>query len=223
MRIFVALILSVALSVSLHAQEKEMETVDENEEKRGFRKENLFTGGGIQLSFSGSTFIGGARPGLGYSINKWLDAGGGINFTYFSNRHITYYSPGTGLYYSSDDKLRQTLFGPGVFARVYPVKFLFLQAQGEMNFISQKIIYAANYPSEKTNYNVPSLLVGAGYCNGREGVGNLFYYLSLMVDVIKDRNSPYVEQISNGKVNMLPIIRAGLQIPLFQGRRNGFR
>lgn len=219
MKNVIVLVLACFLSINLFAQEKEMEAVNESDEKKGFKMENLFTGGGIQLSFSGSTFIAGASPVLGYSINKWLDAGVVVNFTYYSNRHITYYSPGTGLYYSSDDKLRQTLFGPGAFVKVYPVKFLFLQAQGEINFISQKIIYADNFPTEKTKYNVPSLLVGAGYCNGRQGVGDLFYYISLLVDVVKDRNSPYVEQISNGKVNILPIIRAGLQIPLFQGKR----
>lgn len=219
MKNVIVLVLACFLSINLFAQEKEMETVNESDEKKGFKMENLFTGGGIQLSFSGSTFIAGASPVLGYSINKWLDAGVVVNFTYYSNRHITYYSPGTGLYYSSDDKLRQTLFGPGAFVKVYPVKFLFLQAQGEINFISQKIIYADNFPTEKTKYNVPSLLVGAGYCNGRQGVGDLFYYISLLVDVAKDKNSPYVEQISNGKVNILPIIRAGLQIPLFQGKR----
>ena len=219
MKNIIVLVLACFLSINLFAQEKEMETVNESDEKKGFKMENLFTGGGIQLSFAGSTFIAGASPVLGYSINKWLDAGVVVNFTYYSNRHITYYSPGTGLYYTSDDKLRQTLFGPGAFVKVYPVKFLFLQAQGEINFISQKIIYADNFPTEKTKYNVPSLLVGAGYCNGRQGVGDLFYYISLLVDVVKDRNSPYVEQISNGKVNILPIIRAGLQIPLFQGKR----
>jgi len=219
MKNVIVLVLACFLSINLFAQEKEMEAVNESDEKKGFKMENLFTGGGIQLSFSGSTFIAGASPVLGYSINKWLDAGVVVNFTYYSNRHITYYSPGTGLYYTSDDKLRQTLFGPGAFVKVYPVKFLFLQAQGEINFISQKIIYADNFPTEKTKYNVPSLLVGAGYCNGRQGVGDLFYYISLLVDVAKDKNSPYVEQISNGKVNILPIIRAGLQIPLFQGKR----
>ena len=159
MKNVIVLVLACFLSINLFAQEKEMEAVNESDEKKGFKMENLFTGGGIQLSFSGSTFIAGASPVLGYSINKWLDAGVVVNFTYYSNRHITYYSPGTGLYYTSDDKLRQTLFGPGAFVKVYPVKFLFLQAQGEINFISQKIIYADNFPTEKTKYNVHSLLV----------------------------------------------------------------
>lgn len=225
MKHVIALALISLLAINTYGQEEDVElkntkVSEDQEQKSGFKKENLFTGGGIQLSIANSTFIIGASPVLGYSINKWFDAGIVVNFTYYSNRHLTYYSPSTGLYYSSDDKLRQTVFGPGTFIKIYPLKFLFIQAQGEVNFISQKIIYADNFPSEKTSYSVPSLLVGAGYCSGRQGVGDLFYYVSLLFDVAKNGNSPYVEQVSNGKVNVLPIIRAGLQVPLFQGRKN---
>lgn len=196
----------------------EKENDDEN--KGGFKKENLFTGGGITLSFSNYTTVLGASPVFGYSINRWLDAGIVFNFNYASNRHITYYDPINRLYYVSDDKLRQTIFGPGIFARAYPLNFLFVQVQGEQNFINQKIIYDNAAPSLKNSVSATSLLVGAGYCNGRQGTGDLFYYLSIMVDVAKDRNSPYLEETSSGNLNILPIIRAGLQVPLFQGKRN---
>lgn len=220
-KIFVLIVISF-FTVNMNAQEKKTEKEEETAEetpRSGFKKENLFTGGGIQLSLSSSTFIIGASPVLGYSINKWLDAGILLNFTYYSNRHVTYYSRGTGLYYISDDKLKQTVLGPGIFAKFYPLKFLFIQAQGELNFISERFIYANGQPTDKTNYTVPSLLVGAGYCSGRQGIGDLYYYVSLLFDVAQNSNSPYVEQILNGKVNVLPILRAGLQIPLFQGKR----
>lgn len=191
---------------------------EKNEEKKGgFKKDHLFTGGGITLSFSGNTFVAGASPVFGYSINKWLDAGVLFNFVYGSNRHVLYYDPYYGYYYS-DDKQRQTTYGPGAFVKFYPLKFLFVQAQVEQNFIRDKFIYADGSPSEVSNVSAPSLLLGVGYANGRESVGDLFYYISVAVDVIKDRNSPYVEVLSNNKVNLLPIIRAGLQVPLFQGK-----
>jgi hypothetical protein len=161
----------------------------------------------------------GASPVFGYSLNKWLDAGIVVNFNYSSNRHATYYDPGTFTYYYSDDKLKQTIWGPGVFVRAYPVKFLFVQVQGEENFMSQKLIFADGSPTQQIKFSAASCLVGAGYCNGREGMGSVFYYVSIMADVAKNKNSPYVEQLSNGKVNVLPIIRAGIQVPLFQGRR----
>lgn len=199
---------------------QEEKTEDTGEKKGGFHKENLFTGGGLTVSFSSYSTVLGAAPVFGYSINKWLDAGIVLNFTYSADRHLTYYVPSTGQYVYSDDKLRQTIYGPGAFVRVYPVKFLFLQAQGEFNFMNQRIIYADNSPDDREHLTAGSFLVGGGYCNGREGTRSLFYYVSILADVARNRNSPYVERLSNGRVNILPIIRAGLQVPLFQGKNN---
>lgn len=221
MKKFIIALLLMNVALAVHAQEEEKDTP---ENKGGFKKENLFTGGGLTLSFSNYTTVLGANPVFGYSINKWLDAGIVINFNYGSNRHVTYYitapPPNPGYYYVSDDKLRQTVFGPGAFVRAYPLNFLFAQVQVEHNFIKQKIIYDNGDPSTKINLSATSLLLGAGYCNGREGTGSLFYYVSLMVDVARNKNSPYTEVTESGYVNMVPIIRAGLQIPLFQGNRN---
>lgn len=211
---------AVLLVVGMCKANAQDEPSEEQEIRKGFKKENLFTGGSIVASFSNYTTVVGASPIFGYTINKWLDAGIVFNFTYSSNRHVTYYNPSTGTYYISDDKLRQTIFGPGAFVKFYPVKFLFVQVQGEQNFMSQKLIFDNGAPTEKDKLSAASLLLGAGYCNGREGPGNLFYYVSIMFDVAKNRNSPYVEQLSSGRVNVLPIIRAGLQVPLFQGKRN---
>ena len=140
----------------------------ETEEKTGkFRKENLFTGGSLVLSFSSYTTVLGGSPVLGYSINKWLDAGVQVNFTYSSNRHAMYYNSNTGQYFYSDDKLKQTTYGGGAFLKIYPVNFLFLQAQGEYNSTSVKLIPANGGTTEKSKTSAPSFLVGAGYCNGR--------------------------------------------------------
>lgn len=190
------------------------------EEKGGFKKENLFTGGSITLSFSNNGSVLGASPVLGYSITNWLDAGLVFNYIYNSVRHVTYYDQSSGSYYYSDDKLRQSTFGPGAFIKVYPVKFLFLQGQYEHNFIRQKLIYDNGSPSQKYKTDAGSVLVGGGYCSGREGGRNLFYYVSILFDVKKDPNSPYVEETKNGNINVLPIIRAGIQVPLFQGKRS---
>lgn len=193
----------------------------EDEQNTGkFKKENLFTGGSLVLSFSSYTTVLGGSPVFGYSINKWLDAGVQVNFTYSSNRHATYYNPNTGQYFFSDDKLKQTTYGGGAFLKIYPINFLFLQAQGEYNSTAVKLIPANGGASEKSKTNAPSFLVGAGYCNGRQGVGSLFYYVSILADIAKDKDSPYTEITASGTVNVLPIIRAGLQIPLFQGRGN---
>ena len=222
-KVFFVLSLSAIVS-STNAQftrkwkkvEKEKQETDEK--KGGFKKENLFTGGGIMLSFSNYTTVLGASPVFGYSFNKWIDAGIVLNFNYASDRHVAIYDQNTGLYFYSDDKERQTIFGPGAFVKIYPVKFLFFQVQQEENFIVQKYIPADGSPSYRNNFDAPSLLLGGGYCSGRQDKGSIFYYVSIMADVTKNSNSPYVEQLSDGSVNVLPIIRAGLQVPLFQGK-----
>ena len=161
----------------------------------------------------------GASPVFGYSITRWLDAGIVANFIYNSVRHVTYYSPGTGQYFYSDDKLRQTTYGPGAFVKIYPVKFLFIHAQVEHNFINQKLIFDDGSPTEKEKTSANSILLGGGYSSGRENAGDMFYYVSVLFDVNKDPKSPYVEQTGSGSINVLPIIRAGIQVPLFQGKR----
>ncbi len=179
---------------------------------KGFKKDHLFTGGGITLSFSSNGSVLGASPVLGYRITKWLDAGVVLNFIYATQRHYAVYS--------YDDKLKQTIIGPGAFLKIYPINFLFVQAQVEKNFMRQTLIPDdAFYPRQSIRQSAWSTLVGAGYCNGREQSNDVFYYVSLLFDVAKNKNSPYVEQTQNGNVNVLPIIRAGLQIPLFQNKK----
>lgn len=183
---------------------------DEVEKKRGFQKDHLFTGGGITLSFSSFGSVIGASPVFGYSITKWLDAGLVFNFIYATQRNYNFYS--------FDDKLKQTVLGPGAFVRIFPVRFLFLHAQGERNFINQTLVPDdSSIPKVKFKEEANSFLVGGGYCQGRQGSGQPFYYVSLLFDIAKDENSPYVEQSQSGKISPMPIIRAGIQIPLFTG------
>jgi hypothetical protein len=169
----------------------------------GFKKENLFTGGNVIASFyTGGTTLG-VSPHLGYSITNWLDAAVSLNFVYNGQRD------------EYDTKYRQTNLGPGAFVRVFPVKFLFAQVQYEHNFQKLKIIPPGG-TSYKLTEDVNSLLLGAGIATGRERGNNTYYYLSVMFDALKLPNSPYVD--SYGR--LIPVIRAGFNIALFQGGRN---
>ena len=219
MKNIIAVILVSFLALNTYGQEEEMKPAKERKSEKdgGFQKDHLFTGGGVDLSFSSYNFVIGASPVLGYSFNKWFDAGIGLNFTYISQREAGY--DGYGNVIATGNKIHQTDIAPLVFARFYPLKFLFIQAQGEQNIISEKFIYANGGGSEKNKFDATSLLLGAGYCSGREGVGDFFYYISLSVDVLKNRYSPYVQRAADGTVNILPILKAGIQVPLFQGRR----
>lgn len=212
MKCIFLVVFTITLGINSFAQKDTSVINQENKKQGGFKKDHLFTGGGITLSFSSNGTVLGASPVFGYSITKWLDAGFVFNYIYATQRHYAFYS--------YDDKLKQTLIGPGAFIKIYPIKFIFVQAQVEKNFIKQTLVPDDNsIPKQTFKVSANSFLVGGGYCNGREGIGDVFYYLSVLFDVAKNKNSPYVEQTQSGKINVLPIIRAGLQIPLFQGRK----
>lgn len=209
-------VLVLALISSFYAVKAQDEEKSVDEKKGGFKKENLFTGGGAIVSVGSYNTVLGASPVLGYSITKWLDAGIVFNINYAASRAV--YSNGYN-YIVSDDKIRQTILGPGVFARIYPVKFLFVNMQVEQNFTTEKLI-RPNTPTVKNKYDATSLLLGIGYANGRQGIGDFYYYISIMGDFSGNINSPYVGISESGKAVITPIFKAGIQVPLFQGKRN---
>src|ERR1700750_410314 len=99
--------------------------------------------------------------------------------------------------------------------RLYPFRFLFLQGQAEHNFTNQKYTDdIGNTTKFKAEAN--SLLLGGGLVEGRQPGSNTFFYISILVDVIKDPNSPYVDNVYDGnrliRTDMIPIIRAGVNI-----------
>ncbi|MBK8141102.1 MAG: hypothetical protein IPK57_08795 [Chitinophagaceae bacterium] len=187
----------IASSAVLFAQNEEEET------KPGF-KENLFTGGSISLSFFNNTFLIGGSPVFGYSLSNWADAGIVVNYNYTSYRDYNY---------GFNDKLRQTVYGGGAFVKLYPLRFLFAQAQFEHNFIRQKFIPNSG-ATQTYSTSGNSVLVGGGYTTGRQGKGGQpFYYLAVLFDVSGNDNSPYTDAYGR----TIPIIRGGIQVPLFQG------
>ncbi|MBZ4188487.1 hypothetical protein [Niabella beijingensis] len=207
------LLLSV---VVVHAQDDSVRVRNGNNDQPykegGFRKENLFTGGGVTVSFFSGGSVLGASPVLGYKFNDYFDGGIVLNYNYSGSRDI----------YEYNDKLRQHVFGPGVFVRGYPISFLFLQAQFEQNFTNVRYT-SKNGGTSSYNANAPSLLLGGGYSTGRIKGGTTFFYISVLADVLKNRNSPYVDisrnqQTGEERVTILPIIRAGVNVGLFQGR-----
>jgi len=199
------LFLLLFTSLSVFAQEEEK---TDEEKKGGFKKENLFTGGTVNLSFGNQVTALGLSPFFGYSINRFVDVAATVGINYISQRDIAFYN--------ANDKLRQTIYGPGAFVRVFPLKSLFAQAQYEFNFIKYKYIPASGtgQPSETTKLDAQSFLVGAGYAGGRNAENKSYYYISVLWDIAKSENSPYTDNLNRA----VPIIRAGYNIALFQGR-----
>ena len=166
--------------------------------KKKFDPENLFIGGSISLGLGGynNEFVAGIHPHFGYTLAKWIDVATLINFEYNSSKDIY------------NNKYHNTTYGLGVLSRIYPVNFLFLQVEPEYNFIALKFIPDVG-SVQKLKVNAPSLLIGAGYVTSRSDK-NSFTYLSILIDVLKDPNSPYID----GNGNSILVIRAGINIGL---------
>jgi hypothetical protein len=177
----------------------------EEEKEGGFKKQNIFTGGSISLSFGNRSFLVGGNPMLGYKIAEWIDAGIVLNYQYTSFRD----------YDVIGDKLRQNIYGGGVFTRIYPVNFLFGQAQFEHNFITLKYLPPDGSSPSKAKTSGNSFLVGAGYTQGRiRGLNDAFFYLSVLWDISNNEASPYTDVYGRAT----PIFRAGVNVYLFRSR-----
>ncbi len=188
----IVLVCSLLISGQLVAQQ---------DDKKMTEPSNAFIGGSLSLGFGNGSFNAGLHPHVGYTLAKWVDVAGVVNFEYQSQRD------------QFNNKYHNTNYGLGAFTRIYPVQFIFIQAQPEYNFIQQKYIPASG-SSQKFKVDAPSLLLGAGYTTSRSGK-NSFTYLSILFDVLKDKNSPYVD----GFGNLIPIIRAGINIGLNRKQR----
>jgi hypothetical protein len=198
-KIKIVLILLISASVVVAQQ-------NPDEEHSGFQKDRLFTGGSVSLGFGTNTFQFGVNPVLGYNLTKWIDAGIVVNYNYNSYRDVA----------AINDKLRTTTYGGGAFAQIYPLRFLFAHLQFEHNFIKQKYIAGSSGFNETSNVDANSLLAGVGLATERyPGDSRPFFYLMVLFDVLNQDFSPYTR--SDGTV--IPILRAGIHVPLFQGKK----
>lgn len=150
----------------------------QEEKERGFKKDQLFLGTGVNLGFFNG-FILGLNPELGYSFNRYIDAGVATNMNFITENDL--YNPVT---------YRRFVVGGGPFVRVWPFNMIFLGSQFEYNQISYSI-KSNGTVSDKNKFSAPSLLVGGGY--GSRNIGRSQFYTSIMVDVLRDINSPYID------------------------------
>lgn len=205
----VTLFLAAISFVSAQDERDRKDDDREQEDKKSF-KEHLFTGGSIALGFSNNSFLVGGSPVFGYSLTKWADAGLVGNYNYTSYRDI----------YPYNDKIHQSVYGGGAFVKLYPVHFLFAQAQFEHNFIQQKYIPSDGGTTTTTKTEANSLLLGAGYTTNRDPEGGQpFFYLSILFDVLRNDFSPYTSNTGAA----VPVLKAGVQVPLFQGGHRRYR
>lgn len=184
------LLLSITI---IFAQENDLKKVH-------FDKTKLFTGGNVNIAFFTGGVVLGANPHFGYSLTNWLDVAVKANYIY------------TGQKDAAQNKYRSHVISPGMFVRAFPLPFLFVQVQPEHNFIWYKKMYSGG-STASFKADVNSLLLGAGYCQGREAGQNTYFYFSVMIDVLQSPFSPYVDNYQRA----IPVVSAGFNIALFQG------
>lgn len=195
---------SIILITAIFAQ-RTPPTYTSDEGAKGFKKENIFIGGGITIGFASNTFQVGATPEIGYSVAEWLDAGLGFNLNYASQR--------ADPYYNGNVRYRNFNYGGGPFVRLFPIRFLFAQVQLEGNWIN---VNAKDYNTGikwNTTYQSTSLITGVGYA--QRIVGQSSFYTMIGIDLMRDPNSPY-RDYNNAAI---PIIRAGFDFYLRPSRR----
>ncbi|MFP5039931.1 hypothetical protein [Parasediminibacterium sp. JCM 36343] len=182
----------------------------DEEDEPGFDKSRIFAGGGISLGYgttnngdytTTTSFNIGAIPEIGYSVSELLDVGIATSINYYSVSNSQY----------TNTKQHTVNTSLGAFLRVHPFNNFFIQAMPEIDWSSNKIIY--NDQSGKYSYHSNSFLVGIGY--GQRIIGQSYFYTLLMIDLLKERNSPYVDY--TGQV--LPVLRGGFNFYPFRKSR----
>jgi hypothetical protein len=179
------------------------QSLEPNPSKNKFNKENIFIGTGLNLGFANKSFNIGLNPEIGYSITKWLDAGVSINMNYFSQNPSDF----------SNTKYQNLSYGGGSFLRIWPLNFFHIQIQPEYNWINSTQKTIGNNTSYQYKYQAGSLLVGIGY--GSHFIGNRYSYVTLMLDVLQNQNSPYRDQFNDP----IPVFRAGFGMYLKPNKR----
>ncbi|MCM5529373.1 hypothetical protein [Parasegetibacter sp. NRK P23] len=166
-------VLFCLLSTVLSAQDNE----DGEEPTKGFDRSKLFGGGNFGLGFgSSNTFIN-ISPQLGYRFTDHVAAGAGVNFIYNKVN-----------FGGIEDKLG--FAGLNVFGRLYPLKYIILHAQPELNYSWGKFKDLGNNITQKYEGKfIPSMLVGGG-ANIPTG-GNGAFTIMYLYDLVDDARSPY--------------------------------
>jgi hypothetical protein len=162
----------------VYAQEEE-----ETAEKK-FDPSKLFFGGYIGLSFGDYTLVN-VSPQVGYRFNQYFAAGAGINFIYTSTRYR---------YYVPEYKEEYGVAGLNIFGRIYPIQFLFLQLQPELNYTWGRNKYYDDSPEQKLKgLVVPSVLggLGAAIPTGARGAT----IITAQYDLLQQYRSPYGNQV----------------------------
>lgn len=167
----------------------------------GFDMQRLVIGGGFGLGLGSGSFNASISPLIGYKITNNLMAGVSIGYQYFrESKYTNFYNTTTNRY--EDYPRRYSMVSPGAWVRYNLFSQFFVQAHFEYHIADVKWTEAAAFTggsgkeTVKVNYNIPTLLVGAGY---RLPVSErVSLYLGVYYDVLQNSTLQTVTS-SNGR------------------------
>jgi hypothetical protein len=181
---------------------------ESDDEKKGkFNINKMYIGGGINLGAGNRSFAIGVLPEVGYSLTQWLDAGVTFNLNYQTQQIEDL---NTGAVYA---KYRAFNYGGGGFLRIWPINMIHITVQPEYNWTKATMIDVYSNNRSTNTFKAESLLVGIGY--GSREIGHQLSYFTLMIDLLKNINSPYRDQYNHAQ----PVFRTGIGFYLGNKRR----
>ena len=165
----------------------------------------IFVGGNLVIGGGSGSFQLGINPEIYKRVNDYVDMGAATNLFFQS------YNPtlSNGLVGASS---RSFQLGVGAFTRIWPIDKFFIQIQPEYNYTWSRFKDRGTEgvnagASRSIRFGAESLLAGIGYGSRTE---NGMTYFSLMIDLLKNPNSPYRDGYNRAE----PIIRAGVAFPI---------
>lgn len=136
-----------------------------------FDRKKMRFGANLGLSISRNYTNLGVGPQVGYQFNNYFMAGVGLKYYYNKARFRDY-------------DVRNNLFGANVFGYFYPVRFITLFIQPEINYTRSTLTYTSGEEPYITKGFAPSVVAGAGLRLG-------FTHLTINYDVVQHRLSPH--------------------------------
>jgi hypothetical protein len=200
---FVYLILfALCNSITINAQEV-VETMP------SLNVNPLFIGGNLVVGGGSGSFQLGLNPEIYKRVNDYVDLGASTNL-FFQSFNPTL---SNGLQGNSS---RSFQLGVGGFTRIWPLEKFFIQVQPEYNYTwsrykDRSTTDIRSGASSSFRFGAESLLAGIGYGTRSE---NGMTYFSVMIDLLKNRNSPYRDGFNRAE----PIIRAGFAFPILRSK-----
>ncbi|MDU1903969.1 MAG: hypothetical protein E6772_04225 [Dysgonomonas sp.] len=171
-------IIFIATIIGVNAQSYNNRQVQTPSSNSGFDIRRLTFGGRFGLQFGDYTVVN-IAPQAGYSFSDKFNAGGGFSYSYYKED-----------FYSNSEKWKdkRSYLGFNLYGRLYPVDFLVLMVQPEINRMWSTLEHDRSSEKIKESKFVPSLIVGGGLRLGPMTA-------MIQYDVAQNKNSPYGNNI----------------------------